>query len=275
VVTKSKSLIVRPGTPLALPMAEATAAVAFGSALMREILAGDVVERLVDAGHFAAVGKKTGTIGHGIAAKFLARAKPVHGRLLPQIARARAAYRLLLEVECPIGLEITQAQATALLCYLFAAKAGGKRTSEQSAAKLAACVGIFSPSNNALSAALGLWKPVSRHPLVLALAINTLMAERTFEPSEPELREVMSKAEKVLSTKFMYLGELLKKVTQADKILFEFDRVAWDAAYASVGADVITAMMWDDASDSPRLQALEALHTAAASRATTEDQADE
>jgi hypothetical protein len=47
-----------------------------------------------------------------------------------------------------------------------------KRRNDEAAAKLMACVDIFSPASNALGSALGLWKPAPTHPVILAVAIK-------------------------------------------------------------------------------------------------------
>ena len=135
---------------------------------------------------------------------------------------------------------LTYADATAMLHYLF--RAMGKRRDDEAAAKLNACADVFSPASNALGHALGLWKPAPTHPVILALAINQLRAEKTFEPAKSELREALAKVEQRLSVHRGYLSQWLEKLERADAIVFAFDRPAWDAAYANVGWNVTAAM---------------------------------
>jgi hypothetical protein len=123
-----------------------------------------------------------------------------------------------------------------MLHYLFGAM--GKRRNDEAAAKLLACADIFSPASNALASALGMWKPVPGHPVILAITIKQLMAEKTFEPSEAELREALGKVKQRLLAHQHYVDQWLNKVDRADEIVFAFDRVAWDAAYARIDSKV-------------------------------------
>jgi hypothetical protein len=64
------------------------------------------------------------------------------------------------------------------------------------------------------------------------------MAEKTFEPSEAELREALAKVKQRLLAHEHYVDQWLNKVDRADGIVFAFDRPAWDAAYARVDSKV-------------------------------------
>jgi hypothetical protein len=117
-------------------------------------------------------------------------AKPYHFRHLPLAERADAAERFLYGIIIPLEPEVMHEQATAMLSYLFGAK--GRRRDEEAALKLAACIDIFDPANNELADTLQLWSKVPGHPLILALAIKNLMANKIFEPEEAELREALT-----------------------------------------------------------------------------------
>jgi hypothetical protein len=83
-----------------------------------------------------------------------------------------------------------------------------------------------------------LWKPISKHPLVLALAIKRLIATSVFSPSPSELRDAMKLAKEKLSALGGYAGQFLALVNKADEIIFTFDRPTWDAAYADVRSEI-------------------------------------
>jgi hypothetical protein len=225
----SKALTVRRGRALALPMAKAATA---GAALVTEILDADAVQVLVDSQRLCEASKRH-AVGDLDATKLL------HARWLPDLASADSAYQSLLSVaqQWP---SLTATEAGAMLSYLFTVM--GKRKSDEAAAKLHACVDLFNPASNEIARALGLWKPVPRHPLVLALAIKQLMAQKTFEPSEAELREALSAVEEKLRAQRRWVFMWLQEFDRADALLFAQDRPAWDAAYGSFGSDVAGAM---------------------------------
>jgi hypothetical protein len=255
-VMVTKSLTVRQGGELARSKTK-TAVV--GAMVMREILDDDLVRRLLNADRILEASKHEMWYGrHGLDA-----AKSMHRRWLPNIERISSARAVLDDVVHP-RYPLTQSQARAMLHFLFHAM--GKRKSDESAAKLHACTDIFSPTSNALGKTLRLWKPVPTHPLILALAIKQLMAEKTFEPSEAELREALAEVEESLSAKRRLVKQWFVKLGYADKILFTFDRPAWDAQYASVGSDIVAEMagILEDSGDrsSPHWQALDDLFTA-------------
>ena len=95
---------------------------------------------------------------------------------------------------------------------------------------------------------------VPTHPLVLALAIKQLMAEKTFEPAESELRAALEKVEQRLTLHRSYLSGWLGRLERADEIVFTFDRPAWDRAYANVHSDVprqMRARLFEDGPGEP------------------------
>jgi DNA-binding transcriptional regulator PaaX len=78
--------------------------------------------------------------------------------------------------------------------------------------------------------------------VILAIAIKQLMAEKTFEPAETELREALGKVKERLSMRGGGVERWLEKLYEWDARIFERDRAAWDAAYANVGSDVVRQM---------------------------------
>src|SRR5262249_40985163 len=171
-----------------------------------EVLDVDVVRAMVDADRFCTEirGGPEGSVFLGDAGswekistceRFLEHALPLHRSWLPSFARAHLVSQILSGIT--YSGAVTQAEASSMLHYLFGAM--GKRRNDEAAAKLMACVDIFSPASNALGPALGLWEAVPGHPVILAITIKQLMAEKTFEPAEAELREALDKVEKRLS----------------------------------------------------------------------------
>jgi len=216
----------------------------------------------------------------GLEAKFLERAKKVHGLWFGAVPEAMTAHYHLLQVCCfPPDVPITRGVALQMLSVLFGTLSKKKSDDENAAMLLAACADLFNPINDAVGEASGLWKPISKHPLVLALAIKRLIATSVFSPSPSELRDAMNLAKERLSALGSYAGQFLALINKADEIIFTFDRPAWDAAYADVRSGIPLEMQGmlfgeePDADDdgnaiapSPRWQALndlwEAKHAA-------------
>ena len=65
------------------------------------------------------------------------------------------------------------------------------------------------------------------------------MAAKVYEPAVVELREALDKVQQKLAFQKGYLGQWLETLARADTIVFEFDRAAWDAAFANVSSDVL------------------------------------
>src|SRR5262245_17351644 len=89
--------------------------------------------------------------------------------------------------------------------------------------------------------ATGLWKPLDKHPLILAIAIKQLVASAVFT-SPAELRAAMTRVRERLETllwAMQYLGDIIER---ADKLVFVGDRAAWGVAYADIPSEVIAEM---------------------------------
>jgi hypothetical protein len=266
-----KSLIVKPSALARTTAKQTSVAAAAGLALINKALNDEVVQAIVDADQFRAEMRTPEYLGEegDERAAWLRPAKPLHRRCLRNAPRA-------LEVAHVLGdliwfrprWQITQSEASQMLTYLFAAM--GKRRGDDTTAKLLACADIFSPSSNALGAALDLWAPTPRHPAILALAIRQLMAAKVHEPAESELREALATVKQTIANQHHWVTQWLDVLERADRIVFRFDRPAWDAAYQAVDSRVAQAMLptmeeptLDDdgnrVAGSPRWQALQSL----------------
>src|SRR4030095_4716992 len=192
----------------------------------------------------------------------LDRAKIIHDRLLRNVVTVTDAHSALLQVVIPSWRRdpITHSQATAMLGVLFGTLSKKRTDDENSAMLLASCADMFNPVNDAIGTATGLWKPITKHPLVLAIAIKQLIATSVFTPSPAELREAMKHASERISSRKAWTSQWLELINQADAIVFAFDRAGWDAAYAKVDGKTALYMSGTaELEDSPRLAALEAL----------------
>ena len=204
-----------------------------GPTLINKVLDSDVVRAMVDADRFT-----TQVQDAGQQHLELDQETTLHRMWLPEVVRADEVRDVLSDITR--GSMLTQAEAGAMLQYLFGAM--GKRRDDEAAAKLMACVDIFSPASNALGPALGLWESAPTHPVILAITIKQLMSEKTFEPAEAELREALEKVEQRLSAIGGWVWKWLEKLAELDLALFNCDRAAWDQAYVNVSSKVVLAM---------------------------------
>jgi hypothetical protein len=69
------------------------------------------------------------------------------------------------------------------------------------------------------------------------------MAEKTFEPSEAELREALAKVKQRFEIYVSWLGQWLEVLERADEIVFTFDRPTWDEHYRDLGGSIAAAML--------------------------------
>jgi hypothetical protein len=183
--------------------------------------------------------------------RFLADAKRVLTRLLPRVPEIEATHSVLFEItmfEMSLGVGgISQAVAIAMLGVLYGALKR-KADRDDNATLLIAAADMFNPVTQSLGESTRLWKPVSRHPAVLALAIKKLLASQVFSPSPSEIREAMTDVRRHLAMMDSRLGQWLERIDRADAIVFLSDRKAWDAIYATAPANAVAAML-DRASD--------------------------
>jgi hypothetical protein len=207
-----------------------------GLTLINEVLDADTVRAMVDADRF-----KNQVQQEEICHTEFDRALALHRTWLPNIVHAEASANLLSDLVYRPRSELTQVEASTMLQYLFGAM--GKRRDDEAAAKLMACVDIFSPASNALGPALGLWEAAPKHPAILAIAIKQLMAAKTFEPSEAELREALAGVKQRLSMLKGWVWKWQEKFDEIDAWVFKENRAAWDAAYARVNSSAVGLMV--------------------------------
>ena len=197
----------------------------------------------------------------------------MRARLLRDLVEVDAASRelmLVLLMRPPFqDHPITPSVAVEMLAVLFGALTKTKTGGDNAAALLEACADMFNPITHHIGSATGLWEPVSRHPVVLALAIKKLLARSVFAPSPSELREAMIEAHRRIGVLQQYAQRWLDLLDHADQITFQFDRAAWDATYAAASStDIARVMMGkaryddfeydgdDDEAEPPRFTAL-------------------
>jgi hypothetical protein len=212
-----------------------------GLALINRVFDADIVRAMVNADRFSKQVQEAGLV-HLEEDQI----KHLHRSWLPNVAHADEAFDLLSGIT---GADtLTPAEAGAMLQYLFAAT--GRRRNDEAAAKLMACIDIFNPASNALGPALGLWESAPAHPVILAITIKQLMAEKTFEPAEAELREALGKVKQRLSAIGGWTWRWRETLDEWDRSIFKCDRAAWDDAYANVvDSKVVLAMReWSEMS---------------------------
>jgi hypothetical protein len=236
------SLVRRPGKDLARSPSSRVA----GLALINEELAhlapamatADLCRWRLDTGDHTYLGCE-----RSLEAKFLDRAKALHSRWLPDYAEAEAAHRQLEAIVSWYPREpITHTTATKMLAVLLGTLSKRKADDDNAAMLLASCADLFNPTNDTIGSSSRLWKPVSKHPVVLALAVKRLIATSKFMPAPSELRDTMNLVVEKLSSLGGRTQMFIETVEKADAIVFTFDRPAWNASYARASTQVPRAM---------------------------------
>jgi hypothetical protein len=165
--------------------------------------------------------------------------KRSHIRLLPDYAKASAAWGKLLMLTLPPQVPVSHTMAIEMLSVLYGTLSKRKKDDDETA--MMACAELFNPIDNILGESTGLWQPISQHPLVLALAIKARIATSPFVAAS-ELREEMVRVRNKLRLLCNQTEAWLDWMKAADRTLFEHDRPAWHTAYARIGSDVVEAM---------------------------------
>jgi hypothetical protein len=221
-------LIKAPRTDVAVPSSSALVSQSLGDYAESMRVANQCRQQLKEADF------GLGTIDH---------AKRTHRAMLPHVAAVDAAYSDLIEMTCSDPYDpITCEMAVAMLQVLFGALSKRKADAEN-AIKLAACADMFSPLNDVIGTATRSWKPLPKHPAVLAIAIKDLINTQIYSPEPVELRAAMTRARHRLVSLKLDAKRWLEIAEKADEIVFEQDRTAWDAAYALLDSRVPTAML--------------------------------
>jgi hypothetical protein len=107
--------------------------------------------------------------------------KLAHEEMLPNVRRIYGA-KLQLKYFTPINRDAA-VQMLGTLIETFS------RRKAENAALLASCADLFNPANDIIGR--GLWKPVSKNPAVLAIAIKYLTRTSKFMPTPKELIDAM------------------------------------------------------------------------------------
>jgi len=185
------------------------------------------------------VGRAQCEIEQGLSPARLAGAKSIHAPWLRCYAQIEATHIALSQML--MGFDrVDPLTASRMVSVLFAAL-GKKKTDTENALLLAATVDMFSPLDESVAIATGLWEPLNQHPLIVALAIKALIAKSVFT-SASELRAEMKRVVNAIGRAAWAMEYIATTIWEADEAVFLGDRAAWDAHYASVGADVAAVM---------------------------------
>ena len=166
----------------------------------------------------------------GLERKFLDRARDLRELRLPCAAEVKAALDALFPIVAFHDAEvISHGDALKMLTICFGALQK-KKIDETTAILLSACADMFDPVSDIIGRSTGLWQPINKHPVVIALAIKRLIATSTFAPAPTELREAIRLATDKLGERVGRAQTWLHDLTKAERIVFAFDREAWAGA---------------------------------------------
>lgn len=192
----------------------------------------------------------------------------VHPHFLAAMPKMAAARNMLWQVEGERE-KIDRATALAMLHVLFAS-IGKRKGDEDSAILLAAAADMFNPVNHHLCDVTGV-KPLNRHPLILALAVKRIVSTAKWT-SCAELAEAMEYVTHFIRISTWALEFMVDAIEDADEIVFERDRAAWEETHAKVPVAVNRWLLEDfwnhdgpfvdddvERPGSPRWEALKAL----------------
>ena len=104
----------------------------------------------------------------------------------------------------------------------------GKKSNDN-AALLDACVSMLAPDADNIGEATGMWLPISKSPLIVALAIKRLINSAIFTPAPAEFRREMREANCTIKNLVEYAERWLELLKASDRITFEHDRISWDS----------------------------------------------
>lgn len=168
-------------------------------------------------------------------------AKFNHDRMLSRAALVSATHATLVPIAYPQIVAtptITAEIALTMLTVLFGSV--GKAKGGDAKILLEACIDMFGSSDQ-IGEATKLWRPVSTHPVILALAVRRLINTAVFT-SAAELRTSMQDARQTIVHLVNAADRWIELLRASDRVVFEFDRAGWLQAYDDVGADVVGLM---------------------------------
>jgi hypothetical protein len=165
---------------------------------------------------------------------------------LPLMDDAYAAATQLRPMLCESEVDyeehvITRELALAVLPVLEATSKNTKSDTNK-AVWLASTLSMFIREIDRVGAALGLWKPVPRHPALLALAIGYLQRRQKWFPEQAEMYDALLLAKTKLGYKYSSLVRWLNDFDEADINLFHLDREKWQALYLAAPENIQTAL---------------------------------
>ena len=117
--------------------------------------------------------------------------------------------------------EVDPTLAAAMVKGLFNAIVG-KKKSEEDQVKQEACIAMFNPVIGAIGVATGSWREVPRHPVVLSLAINSMIYKtQIYSPAPLELAQACRREHAQLCKQLGYMQNLIEDLDRAQQILFD------------------------------------------------------
>jgi hypothetical protein len=120
----------------------------------------------------------------------------------------------------------------------------GKKKSEEDQTKQEACILMFDPVIGAIGADTQLWGDIPRHPVIVALAISSMMYKTDgllfpgysgssdyealkFCPAPSELAAACKRTRTTLRQQLGYMQKLMGYLCRAEEALFTLDRHEW------------------------------------------------
>ena len=157
--------------------------------------------------------------------------------------------------------EIKPAIAAIMVKGLFNAIAG-KKKSEEDQTKQEACILMFDPVIGAIGADTQLWGDIPRHPVIVALAISSMMYKTDgkrfpgfsesgdyealkFCPAPSELAAACKRTRTTLRQQLGYMQKLMGYLCRVEEALFTMDRHEW-ASFLTTQSRIDAAIACSD-----------------------------
>lgn len=130
------------------------------------------------------------------------------------------------------GIEFTLVMK--LLSVLYATLPKPKSSDDNVATMLKSTAALFDPTRDAVGVDLKMWELVPRHPVVVILGVESLIANNVFSPAASEVADECRKAYKKLGYRLNEMLRWVGTLIEADLRLFRDDRDEWRNAYQDV-----------------------------------------